>query len=144
LLIHDKNDMPNSMPANAGTDTKAFVGFFLFWAFSLIAIWFPVHQIKVLFTVKAYFVPVAGVAFFIWSIKKAGGVGPIVHQPGTAAGSHLAWGMIKGTMSSIANFATLIVVRSTMPMDDERLTPCRTALISAALRESQVMRIILR
>ena len=103
--------MPNSMPANAGTDTKAFVGFFLFWAGSLIAIWFPVHQIKVLFTVKAYFVPVAGVAFFIWSIKKAGGVGPIVHQPGTATGSDLAWGMIKGTMSSIANFATLIVVR---------------------------------
>jgi nucleobase:cation symporter-1, NCS1 family len=109
-LIYRKNDMPNSMPANAGTDTKAFVGFFLFWAGSLIAIWFPVHQIKVLFTVKAYFVPVAGVAFFIWSIKKAGGVGPIVRQPGTATGSDLAWGFIKGIMSSIANFATLIVV----------------------------------
>jgi NCS1 family nucleobase:cation symporter-1 len=136
--------MPNSMPANAGTDTKAFVGFFLFWAFSLIAIWFPVHQIKVLFTVKAYFVPVAGVAFFIWSIKKAGGVGPIVHQGGTAHGSDLAWGMIKGTMTSIANFATLIVVCTTAYKNGRWLTPCRTALISLALRGSQAMRAGLR
>jgi NCS1 family nucleobase:cation symporter-1 len=47
--------------------------------------------------------------FFIWAIVKAHGIGPIVHQPSTARGSDLAWGIIKGIMSSIANFATLIV-----------------------------------
>jgi nucleobase:cation symporter-1, NCS1 family len=61
-----------------------------------------------LFTVKAFVVPVCGIAFFVWSIVRAHGIGPIVHQPGTAAGSALAWGMVKGIMSSIANFATLI------------------------------------
>jgi NCS1 family nucleobase:cation symporter-1 len=97
------------MPASSGTTTRDFVAFFLFWIGSLPAIWFPVHQIRHLFTVKAYFVPTAGIAFFIWSIVKAKGIGPIVHQPGTAHGSELGWGMVKGIMSSIANFATLIV-----------------------------------
>lgn len=76
---------------------------------SLPAIWFPVHKIRHLFTVKAYFVPCAGVAFFIWAIIRAHGIGPIVHQSGTLKGSALGWGIIKGIMSSVSNFATLIV-----------------------------------
>jgi len=76
---------------------------------SLPAIWFPVHKIRHLFTVKAYFVPCAGLAFFIWAIVRAHGIGPIVHQGGTLSGSALGWGVVKGIMSSIANFATLIV-----------------------------------
>ena len=102
-------DLPNSMPASSGTNTRDFLSFFLFWAGSLPAIWFPVHQIRHLFTVKAYFVPVAGVLFFVWSIVKAHGIGPIVHRPAEKAGSALGWAMVQGIMSSIANFATLIV-----------------------------------
>ena len=101
--------LPNSMPASSGTETNHFVAFFLFWAGSLPAIWFPVHKIRHLFTVKAYFVPVAGIAFFIWAIVKAKGIGPIVNLPAKAQGSELGWGMVMGIMSSIANFATLIV-----------------------------------
>ena len=101
--------LPNSLPASSGTDTMDFVGFFLFWFCSLPAIWFPVHKIRHLFTVKAYYVPCAGVAYFIWAITKAHGIGPIVRQPNTIHGSVLAWAMVKGIMSSIANFATLIV-----------------------------------
>lgn len=86
-----------------------FVSFLFFWAGSLPAIWFPVEKIRHLFTVKAYFVPTAGFAFFIWAIVRAKGIGPIVHQPSTAHGSLLGWTMVKGIMSSIANFATLIV-----------------------------------
>lgn len=93
----------------SGTNRMDFLSFFLFWVCSLPAIWFPVHKIRHLFTVKAYFVPTAGVAFFIWAIVKAHGIGPIVQQKGAATGSDLAWGMITGIMSSIANFATLIV-----------------------------------
>ncbi|OJD29742.1 uracil permease [Diplodia corticola] len=100
--------VPNGIKSS-GTTTVMFVSFFLFWFFSLPAIWFPVHKIRHLFTVKAYVVPVAGVAFFIWFVVKAGGVGPIVHQPAALTGSALAWEIVKGIMSSIANFATLIV-----------------------------------
>ena len=102
-------DVPNSMPKSSGTDTMDFVSFFLFWFCSLPAIWFPVHQIRHLFTVKAYFVPVAGVTFFIWAIVRAHGIGPIVHQPSSKHGGALGWAIVQGIMSSIANFATLIV-----------------------------------
>ncbi|KAK8188875.1 uracil permease [Phyllosticta capitalensis] len=94
---------------SSGTSTVMFTSFFFFWLFSLPAIWFPVHKIRHLFTVKAYVVPVAAVAFFIWFVAKAGGLGPIVHQGASLKGSALAWEIVKGIMSSIANFSTLIV-----------------------------------
>ncbi|KAA6407649.1 MAG: uracil permease [Lasallia pustulata] len=102
-------NLPNGLPVSSGTNTRDFLSFFLFWLCSLPAIWFPVHKIRHLFTVKAYFVPVAGFVYFIWAIVKAHGIGPIIHQPNTIHGSDLAWAMVKGIMSSIANFATLIV-----------------------------------
>lgn len=93
----------------SGTNVMAFTSFFLFSLGSLPAIWFPVHKIRHLFTVKAYFVPVAGIAFFAWAISRANGIGPIIHESNTIHGSALAWAMVKGIMSAIANFATLIV-----------------------------------
>ncbi|KAF8457406.1 permease for cytosine/purines, uracil, thiamine, allantoin-domain-containing protein [Terfezia claveryi] len=101
--------LPNTMSESSGTNTRDYVSFFLFWFLSLPAIWFPVHQIRHLFTVKAYVVPIAGFAFFGWSIRRAGGLGPIVKQKHTAEGSDLAWAFVSGVMSSIANFSTLIV-----------------------------------
>ena len=38
------------------------------------------HKIRHLFTVKAYVAPIAGIAFLVWTIVKAGGIGPVVHQ----------------------------------------------------------------
>ncbi|KAI1436352.1 permease for cytosine/purines, uracil, thiamine, allantoin-domain-containing protein [Xylaria sp. CBS 124048] len=108
-LSWDRTTIPNSFPPNAGTTTADYASFFIFWLVSLPAIWFPVHKIRHLFTVKAYFVPTAGMAFFIWALVRAGGVGPIVHQKATVSGSVLAWAFVKGVMSSIATFATLIV-----------------------------------
>ncbi|OTA63561.1 hypothetical protein K449DRAFT_349084 [Hypoxylon sp. EC38] len=108
-LSWDRNTIPNSFSADSGTTTADYVSFFLFWLLSLPAIWFPVHKIRHLFTVKAYFVPCAGIAYLIWALVRAGGPGPIVRQGATLEGSDLAWQFIKGIMSSIANFATLIV-----------------------------------
>ncbi|KAH6632559.1 permease for cytosine/purines, uracil, thiamine, allantoin-domain-containing protein [Chaetomium tenue] len=105
----DRETIPNTFPEGSGTTTADYSSFFIFWLCSLPAIWFPVHQIRHLFTVKAYFVPCAGIAFLIWSVVRAGGIGPIMRQPATKQGSDLAWEFVKGIMSSIANFATLIV-----------------------------------
>lgn len=105
----DRTKIPNTFSPTSGTTTADYASFFLFWLCSLPAIWFPVHKIRHLFTVKAYFVPAAGIAFLIWAVVRAGGVGPIVRQPATVHGSELAWQFVKGVMSSIANFATLIV-----------------------------------
>lgn len=76
---------------------------------SLPAIWFPVHKIRHLFTVKSYVVPTAGIAFLVWTVVRAGGVGPIISQPARASGSEWSWQFVQGIMSAIANFATLIV-----------------------------------
>ncbi|KAK4125861.1 hypothetical protein N657DRAFT_281034 [Parathielavia appendiculata] len=108
-LSWDRDTIPNTFSEGSGTKTADYVSFFIFWFCSLPAIWFPVHKIRHLFTVKSYFVPVAGIAFLIWAVVRAGGVGPIVRQPATKKGSELAWEFVKGVMSSIANFATLIV-----------------------------------
>ncbi|SPQ25309.1 72f66de1-b3cd-4768-9633-45b94587c3a9 [Thermothielavioides terrestris] len=105
----DRDKIPDTFSESSGTTTADYASFFIFWFCSLPAIWFPVHKIRHLFTVKAYFVPCAGIAFLIWAVVRAGGVGPIVRQPATIEGSELAWEFVKGVMSSIANFATLIV-----------------------------------
>ncbi|PCH35196.1 NCS1 nucleoside transporter family [Wolfiporia cocos MD-104 SS10] len=102
------NNIPNSMPASSGTNTRDFMCFFLFWLISLPAIWMPLHKVRHLFTVKSIIVPIAGITFFIWCIVKAHGVGPIVHQPATAHGSTLGWSMVSSIMSCISNMATLV------------------------------------
>lgn len=101
-------NMHNGIPSS-GTTTFAFMCFFLFCLGSLPAIWFPVHKVRHLFTVKAYLVPIAGIGFLIWTVKRAGGIGPVVHQPRSIYGIEFAWAFVKSIMNCLANFATLIV-----------------------------------
>ncbi|CAK7562781.1 MAG: uracil permease [Sporothrix epigloea] len=105
----DRTTIHNTFSPASGTTTADYASFFIFWLCSLPALWFPVHKIRHLFTAKAYFVPCAGIAFFIWTLVRAGGAGPVVRQGSTLTGSALGWAIVKGIMSSIANFATLIV-----------------------------------
>jgi NCS1 family nucleobase:cation symporter-1 len=99
----------NSLSASAGVETKDFVSFFLFWLLSLPALWFPIHKVRHLFTAKAIYSPIAAIAFFAWSISRANGIGPVVHQPATVHGSTLAWAIVKAIMSCLGNFAALIM-----------------------------------
>ncbi|EIN08478.1 NCS1 nucleoside transporter family [Punctularia strigosozonata HHB-11173 SS5] len=103
------NRIPNHLPSSSGTTSLDMMCFFLFWLISLPAIWFPIHQIRHLFTVKAIITPIAGITFFIWCIVKAHGVGPIIHQPSTLHGSALGWEMVISIMSCVSNMATLVV-----------------------------------
>jgi len=96
-------------PVFTSTTVTDWVSFFIFWLLSLPAIWPPVHKIRHLFTVKSIVVPPAGLAFLIWAIVKAGGIGPVVNRSNSIYGSELAWEVILGIMSSVANFAALIV-----------------------------------
>lgn len=92
-----------------GGTVNYLISFIIFWLISLPFLWFPVHKIRHLFTVKAVFAPAAGIALFIWALVRAGGGGPVIHQGSTATGSALAWGIVTGIMSALSNFATLIV-----------------------------------
>ncbi|KIJ61859.1 hypothetical protein HYDPIDRAFT_176833 [Hydnomerulius pinastri MD-312] len=102
------NNIPNSLPVSSGTNTRDFMCFFLFWLISLPFIWYPVHQIRHFFTFKTIITPIACLAFMIWCIVKAKGVGPIVDQPGTLHGPALGWSMVAGAMSCISNLVTLV------------------------------------
>ena len=102
-------NIPNNIPASSGVTTMEFTSFFLFWLGSLPALWFPIYKIRHLFTAKAYFSPACAIAFFVWAIVRAHGLGPIIHQPNTAQGSTLAWAFVKSIMNCIANFAALII-----------------------------------
>ena len=102
-------NLHNGLSASAGVDTKNFLSFFLFWLLSLPALWFPVHKVRHLFTVKAIYSPIAAIAFFAWAISRANGLGPIIHQPNTVHGTEFRWAMVKGIMSCIGNFAALIM-----------------------------------
>lgn len=102
-------NLHNGLSASAGVDTKGFLSFFLFWLCSLPALWFPVHKIRHLFTVKAIYSPIAAIAFFGWAISRAHGLGPIIHQPSTVQGGALGWAFVKSFMSCIGNFAALIM-----------------------------------
>ncbi|KAL2855838.1 permease for cytosine/purines, uracil, thiamine, allantoin-domain-containing protein [Aspergillus pseudoustus] len=103
------NTIPNGIPESSGVTTRDFVSFFIFWLLSLPALWFPVHQLRHLFTAKSIYSPIAAIAFFAWSISRANGLGPIVHQSHTVHGSTLAWAVIKALMSCMGNFAALIM-----------------------------------
>ncbi|KAF7968336.1 hypothetical protein HWV62_30959 [Athelia sp. TMB] len=102
------NNIPNHLPDSAGIASKDLMCFFLFWLISLPAIWFPIHKIRHLFTLKAIVAPTAGITFFIWTIVKAKGLGPIIHQPSSLHGSDLSWAMVVSLMSCISNMATLV------------------------------------
>lgn len=108
IFPHADTNIPNHM-ASSGTTSFDYLSFFLFWLFSLPAIWFPVHKIRHLFTFKGILVPFAGFGFLIWTVKRAGGAGPVMHQPNKVHGSQFGWAFVGCIMNSLANFSTLIV-----------------------------------
>lgn len=105
---HLDQTMPNGIN-NPNLTTFQFLSIFLFWLFSLPFLWFPPHQIRHLFTFKAYISPFAGILFLVWTIVKSGGIGKVVHKSATLEGSDLAWAFVESTMNALANFATLVV-----------------------------------
>lgn len=73
--------IPNHLPESAKTDTVHIMCFFLFWLIQLPGIWFPLHKVRHLYTIKGVIAPIAGVLFTVWVAVKAGsGAGPVMKQ----------------------------------------------------------------
>jgi NCS1 family nucleobase:cation symporter-1 len=100
--------IPNGIP-NSGTTTFQFMCYFLFSLISLPFIYCKPQSIRHLFTAKAYFCSAAGIAFLVWTIVRAGGIGPVVKESTQLKGSAHAWAFINSTMSSLSNFSTFIL-----------------------------------
>ena len=99
-------NLPNHLPESAGITSRDFLSFFLFSLISLPLVCTPVSKIRIFFNVKAVVVPIAAIAFFVWSIVDAKGLGPIVHQPAKLHGSKMGWQFVASLMSCISNMAT--------------------------------------
>ncbi len=91
-----------------GLDVGHLIGFLLFSALSLIPIWFPLHSIRHLFTVKAVLAPIGGITLFAWCLAKAGGAGELIHAKASLEGSKLGWQFVISLMACISNMATLV------------------------------------
>ncbi|KAG7892166.1 hypothetical protein KL908_003771 [Ogataea polymorpha] len=105
------NDLETRIPNKLKGEISSFqmLAFFLFWLFQLPAIYMKPHTVRHLFTMKAIACPIAGIAFLVWTLVKADGGGPVIHQSGTLSGSAFGWAFVNSMMNSLANFATLIV-----------------------------------
>lgn len=105
------NDLDTRIHNTLGGNITSFkmLSFFLYWFFQLPFIYLPPHIVRHLFTVKAVICPIAGIAFLVWTLVKADGGGPVIHQKSTISGSEFGWAFVNSTMNSLANFATLIV-----------------------------------
>ncbi|GAA5837248.1 hypothetical protein JCM11251_004945 [Rhodosporidiobolus azoricus] len=100
--------LPNGIPSS-GTDTAHFVSFFLFSFVSLFAIYFPMHSIRHLFTVKAIVTPAAAFALLGWTVSRGGGGSLLSSPKATISGSTLGWTFCAQTMACLANMSTLVV-----------------------------------
>lgn len=98
----------NGIP-NSGTTTFQFMCYFLFSLFSLPFIYCRPQTVRHLFTAKAYFCSTAGIAFLVWTIVRAHGIGPVIHEQTALSTSDHAWAFINSTMSSLSNFSTFIL-----------------------------------
>lgn len=98
----------NGIP-HSGTTTFQFLSFFIFWVIQLPFIYCRPQTIRHLFTIKTIVCPAAGIAFLVWTIVKAGGIGPVVHQHTQLSSSAHGWAFITAIMNCFANFSTLIV-----------------------------------
>ncbi|TNY19629.1 NCS1 nucleoside transporter family [Rhodotorula diobovata] len=99
-------NLPNGIPSS-GTDTAHFLSFFLFNLLLGAVVWFPIHTIRHLFTVKAVVAPAGGIVLLILCLVKANGAGDLLTAPATISGSTLGWEFIAQLMSCISNMATL-------------------------------------
>ncbi|CDS00737.1 hypothetical protein [Sporisorium scitamineum] len=100
-------NIPNHLPESSGITSKDFLSFFLFSLISLPLACLHPSKIRFFFNFKAVVVPIAAIAFFVWSIVDAKGVGSIVHQPAKLHGSKFGWQFMASLMSCISNMATL-------------------------------------
>lgn len=103
--------------ANGTMTTGDFVGFIIFSLLCLPVIYVRPERYHIPFAVAACTVIPTMLAIFCWSIVKADGLGPMVHNISIAGvtqarGSHLGWMFILGICTNIGGIATHIFSQS--------------------------------
>jgi NCS1 family nucleobase:cation symporter-1 len=77
--------LPQLLPAFVGLNTGEFLCFMLFWAMNVWIVLRGMDSIKFLETWGSPFLLAVGVALFVWAAVRAGGLGPMLQNPGGSA-----------------------------------------------------------
>ncbi len=73
--------LPRIFPESFGLQTGPAISFLFFWIINMYVVSKGVDSIRRLLVFKAFFLPLAAFALFIWAISQAKGLGPILAQP---------------------------------------------------------------
>lgn len=85
------NDLPQVFPESVGLQTGPALTFLLFWLLNMYIVKNGVESIRRLLVFKAYFLPLAAIALFLWAVSAADGLGPILAQPSRFPDSPSFW-----------------------------------------------------
>ncbi|KAG0648390.1 Uridine permease [Hyphodiscus hymeniophilus] len=98
--------IPNVMGEGSALDSGGMIGFVVFWILTCCFLVIPVPKMKGLVYAKLVVFIVSAIAMLAWTLTKAGGIGVVVSQPGTAKGAERTWLLIRFFLLGAANCAT--------------------------------------
>ncbi|KAH9217600.1 putative uridine permease [Leptodontidium sp. 2 PMI_412] len=87
-------------------DSGGMIGFAIFWLLTCCFLVIPVPKMKSLVYIKLGVFVISAVAMLAWTVTKAGGIGDVAKQPGTAKGSERSWLIVRFLLLGAANCAT--------------------------------------
>jgi nucleobase:cation symporter-1, NCS1 family len=102
--------LPAFLPRFVGLGTGEFLCFMLFWGMNVWIVLRGMDSIKFLETWGSPFLLVVGVALFVWAAVRAGGLRPMLENPGgQAVGRSGGWGGVfgAGLTSAVAFWGTM-------------------------------------
>lgn len=99
-------NIPNVMGSGSALDSGGMIGFGIFWILTCCFLVIPIPKMRGLVYAKLVVFVISAVAMCAWTLTKAGGIGPVARQPGTAQGSARTWLIIRFLLLGAANCAT--------------------------------------
>ncbi|KAL8418025.1 hypothetical protein RB594_001581 [Gaeumannomyces avenae] len=98
--------LPNGMGRGSALTSAGMIGLAVFFVVTCGFLLVPVPRMRGLVYAKLAVFVVSATAMLAWTVTKAGGLGPVVSQPGTAQGSERTWLIVRFFMLGAANCAT--------------------------------------
>jgi NCS1 family nucleobase:cation symporter-1 len=96
----------NTMGTGSALTTGGMIGFVIFWVIMCFFLVIPVPKMRGLVYAKVFVFFICAIAMLAWTVTKAGGLGPVVHQGSTVHGSERNWLIFRFIMLGAANCAT--------------------------------------
>ncbi|KAH7027212.1 uridine permease [Microdochium trichocladiopsis] len=98
--------IPNTMGSGSSLTSGGMIGFAVFWLVTCFFLVIPVPKMRILIYIKLGVFVVSAIAMVAWTATKAGGLGAVISQPGTATGETRTWLIVRFFLLGASNSAT--------------------------------------